>query len=51
MNYLKVKEKLVDRLTVLWSNAGREPEKNLLIALIRLFDEDKELSDYTKFIM
>lgn len=50
-NYLKVKKSLVERLTELWTKATRESEKNLLIALMRLFDEDKELSDYTKFIM
>lgn len=48
--YNKVKKTLVDRLTRLWENAVREDEKKCLLSLIRLFDDEKELSDYIKFM-
>lgn len=50
-NYLKVKTNLVRKLNELWSKAIREPEKAILIQIMRLFDEEKELSDYSKFIL
>lgn len=50
-NYQKVKTSLVQKLNTLWFEATRESEKTILIKIIRLFDENRELSDYTQFIM
>lgn len=48
--YNKVKNALVERLTLRWQEAAREDEKKCLLALIRLFDDEKELADYLHFM-
>ncbi len=49
-NYNKVKTLLVQKFNALYATARREDEKKLLLNIIRLFGDDNELSDYTKFI-
>lgn len=49
-NYNKVKMQLVQKLNDLYIATHREDEKKVLLNIIRLFGEENELSDYTKFI-
>lgn len=49
-NYNKVKSLLVQKLNDLYTAARREDEKKVLLNIIRLFGDENELSDYTKFI-
>ena len=48
-NYNKIKDFLIQKLNDRWQRANREVEKELLLKLIQLFNNNKELSDYEKF--
>ena len=48
-NYNKIKDVLIQKLNDRWQRANREVEKELLLKLIQLFNNNNELSDYEKF--
>lgn len=48
-NYNRIKDFLIQKLNDRWQRANREVEKGLLLKLIQLFNNNKELSDYEKF--
>lgn len=49
-SYNKVKAALVQKFNDLYATARREDEKKVILSVIRLFGDESELSDYTKFI-